>query len=83
MENFLNLLADTPVSQREQLLRHKLRQCSMVFDFTDENVDVRPKEQKRATLEELHAYFNSNKDALKPELYSDYFHMVHCFIDLL
>ena len=76
MLEYSNITLDVPPIQRDHLLRQKLRQCMEIFDFSDENIDLRPKEQKRKILEEILAHV-ATREALKPDIYPEYLLMVY------
>jgi serine/threonine-protein phosphatase 2A regulatory subunit B' len=58
----LPLLKDTPVSERQELFKRKLLACSVVYDFNNAQLQVKEKEQKRATLMEIIEYVNSSRN---------------------
>lgn len=47
------LYSDVPSSEQEELFIRKLRQCCVGFDFMDPVADLKGKEIKRATLNEV------------------------------
>ena len=48
-----NYFLDVPSSEQEELFIRKLRQCCVGFDFMDPVADLKGKEIKRATLNEV------------------------------
>lgn len=61
---------DAPQADRQELFAKKLQLCTYTFDFTDPTSDLREKEIKRLTLQELVDYINSGSgkftEALAP-----------------
>ncbi|VDD93902.1 unnamed protein product [Enterobius vermicularis] len=58
---------------KEELVIQKLRQCSVVFDFVDPLSDIKYKEVKRNTLNELTEYVHCEKgfpESIYPEIVS-------------
>lgn len=64
--------AATP-TEREELFVQKLRQCSILFDFTEPLNDLKCKEVKRCALQEMVEFLMSNEqqgiltEAIYPE----------------
>ena len=58
----------------------KLAQCSTVFDFMDPMSDLRGKEIKRATLNELVDYITSERGVLTDAAYPEVVAMVNGII---
>ena len=52
-----NYFLDVPSSEQEELFIRKLRQCCVGFDFMDPVADLKGKEIKRATLNEVRNRF--------------------------
>ena len=50
---------DVPSSEQEELFIRKLRQCCVGFDFMDPVADLKGKEIKRATLNEVETIFEN------------------------
>ncbi|GAV07420.1 hypothetical protein RvY_17255-2 [Ramazzottius varieornatus] len=70
-------IKDTPDPQeREQLFCAKLRQCSVIFDFTEPLSDIQYKEIKKNALQEMLDYVGNNKNVLSQPIYGEMFHMV-------
>lgn len=69
---FLLTEAATP-SEREELFINKLRQCRVLFDFTEPLNDLKFKEVKRCALQEMVDFLMSNEqqgiltEAIYPE----------------
>ena len=61
---------------RQDLFIQKLRQCNVVFDFSDAAADLREKEIKRQTLQEILEYINMNRGVLTEPIYSEVVRMV-------
>jgi serine/threonine-protein phosphatase 2A regulatory subunit B' len=63
---------DAAPNEREQLFIQKLRQCCVLFDFSEPLNDLKCKEVKRCALQEIVEYLSSNQgviltDAIYPE----------------
>lgn len=69
----------SPVEQQELFLK-KLQQCSVVFDFMDPVSDLKGKEIKRATLNELVDYITSGRGVLTEPAYPEIVKVVACNI---
>ncbi len=75
----LPTLAETAVNEREALFVKKLRQCSVIFDFSSNPLsDLKYKEIKRATLNELVEYLAQNRNVLTEPIYSEAVHTFSC-----
>lgn len=70
------LLPDVPQAEQESLFGKKLRQCSVVFDFMDPVADLKGKEIKRATLNELVDYIAAGRGVLTDPIYPEVTRMV-------
>jgi len=77
----LTLLKDAPQQERQELFIKKLQQCCNVFDFMDPVSDLRGKEVKRGTLNELVDYITSERGVLTEPVYPEIVRMVanNCF----
>ena len=65
------------MNQREDLLIQKLRQCSVIFDFSlDALSDLKYKEVKRAALNELVDYVAHTRGVITEAIYPEAVHMV-------
>ncbi|XP_022091041.1 serine/threonine-protein phosphatase 2A 56 kDa regulatory subunit epsilon isoform-like isoform X2 [Acanthaster planci] len=71
---------DTPHPEKHDLVVKKLGQCSFVFDFMDAVSDLKGKEIKRASLNELVDYITTERGVLSEELYPEVIHMITCNI---
>jgi serine/threonine-protein phosphatase 2A regulatory subunit B' len=74
-------VADTPPSEQQDLLIKKLQQCCMVFDFMDPVADLKSKEIKRSTLNELVEYITATRGVLTEPVYPEIVKLV-CVIRL-
>lgn len=70
------LTLDVPTSNRPELFIQKLEQCNVIFDFRDPSMDIRSKEIKRSTLQELLEYISSNRNVIQPTMYGKIVNMV-------
>lgn len=68
--------ADVPSSEQEELFIRKLRQCCVAFDFMDPVADLKGKEIKRATLNELVDYITAGRGVLTEPVYPEIIRMV-------
>jgi len=77
----LALLKDAVPQERQELFIKKLQQCCNVFDFMDPVSDLRGKEVKRGTLNELVDYITSERGVLTEAVYPEIVLMVanNCF----
>jgi len=69
-------IIDVPTSNRPELFIQKLEQCNVIFDFRDPSMDIRSKEIKRSTLQELLDYISNNRNVIQPNMYGKIVHMV-------
>lgn len=72
----LPLVRDTPAGEQAALVARKLQQCCVVFNFDDTLTDVKSKEVKRGTLNELVTCLNDTKGLLTEPVCADIVHMV-------
>jgi len=70
------LTVDVPTNNRPDLFMQKLEQCNVIFDFRDPSQDIRSKEIKRSTLQELLEYISSNRNVVQPSMYGKIVNMV-------
>lgn len=70
------VIADVPASEQEELFIRKLRQCCVVFDFMDPVSDLKGKEVKRGTLNELVDYITAGRGVLTEPVYPEIIKMV-------
>lgn len=76
----IKLFSDVPSSEQEELFIRKLRQCCVAFDFMDPVADLKGKEIKRATLNELVEYITAGRGVLTEPVYPEIIKMVWiCF----
>ncbi|KAE9414725.1 hypothetical protein Angca_002786 [Angiostrongylus cantonensis] len=62
--------------EREELFIQKLRQCCVVFDFAQDPLsDMKYKEVKRATLNELIDYVSTCRDVITDDIYPEAINM--------
>ncbi|XP_031793195.1 serine/threonine-protein phosphatase 2A 56 kDa regulatory subunit alpha isoform isoform X3 [Sarcophilus harrisii] len=62
---------DAASNEQQELFCQKLEQCCILFDFMDSVADLKSKEIKRATLNELIEYVSTNRGVLVESTYSD------------
>ena len=70
--------SDVPSSEQEELFIRKLRQCCVGFDFMDPVADLKGKEIKRATLNEIVDYITAGRGVLTEAVYPEIIRMVSC-----
>ncbi|XP_053261396.1 serine/threonine-protein phosphatase 2A 56 kDa regulatory subunit epsilon isoform isoform X2 [Podarcis raffonei] len=76
----LPLLKDVPTSEQPELFLKKLQQCCVIFDFMDTLSDLKMKEYKRSTLNELVDYITISRGCLTEQTYPEVVRMVSCNI---
>ncbi|NXP33906.1 2A5E phosphatase, partial [Leiothrix lutea] len=76
----LPLLKDVPSSEQPELFLKKLQQCCVIFDFMDTLSDLKMKEYKRSTLNELVDYITISRGCLTEQTYPEVVRMVSCNI---
>lgn len=69
-------LVDATSNEQQVLFCQKLQQCCVLFDFMDSVSDLRSKEIKRATLNELVEYVSTNRGVITESAYSEIVKMV-------
>ncbi len=74
--------AEADPSDREDLFIKKLRQCCVIFDFTEPLDDLKWKEVKRSALQELVEYINNNNGVITENIYPEAIQMVSFFFNL-
>lgn len=67
---------DVPPSERPELLLKKIGQCNVIFDFKEALSDLKGKEIKRATLNELVDYISNNRNVITENVYPAIINMV-------
>merc|ERR1712168_1468738 len=74
-------LKDAAPQERQDLFIRKLQQCCNVFDFMDPVSDLKGKEIKRATLNEIVDYITAGRGVLTEPVYPEVVRMVanNCF----
>ncbi|KAL4656342.1 serine/threonine-protein phosphatase 2A 56 kDa regulatory subunit epsilon isoform isoform X1 [Arapaima gigas] len=72
----LPLLKDVPAPEQPELFLKKLQQCCTVFDFMDTLSDLKMKEYKRSTLNELVDYVMVSRGYLTEQAYPEVVKMV-------
>uniref|UniRef100_A0A8C7YV25 Serine/threonine protein phosphatase 2A regulatory subunit n=1 Tax=Oryzias sinensis TaxID=183150 RepID=A0A8C7YV25_9TELE len=72
----LPLLKDVPGVEQPELFLKKLQQCCTVFDFMDTLSDLKMKEYKRSTLNELVDYVTVSRGYLTEQAYPEVVKMV-------
>lgn len=70
--------ADVPSSEQPELFLKKLQQCCVIFDFMDTLSDLKMKEYKRSTLNELVDYITISRGCLTEQTYPEVVRMVSC-----
>ncbi|EDL36487.1 protein phosphatase 2, regulatory subunit B (B56), epsilon isoform, partial [Mus musculus] len=69
-----------PTSEQPELFLKKLQQCCVIFDFMDTLSDLKMKEYKRSTLNELVDYITISRGCLTEQTYPEVVRMVSCNI---
>jgi hypothetical protein len=67
---FLSVL-ETNTTEQQELFVQKLKQCCVIFDFMDPVSDLKGKEIKRSTLNELVDYITSGRGVLSESVYPE------------
>ncbi|KAI9020091.1 phosphatase 2A regulatory B subunit-domain-containing protein [Phycomyces nitens] len=62
---------EVPPHMRQDLFIQKLRQCQVVFDFSDASAELREKEIKRHTLQEILEHINMTRGVLLEPVYPE------------
>ncbi|KAL6049699.1 hypothetical protein STEG23_021212, partial [Scotinomys teguina] len=62
---------DVPTSEQPELFLKKLQQCCVIFDFMDTLSDLKMKEYKRSTLNELVDYITISRGCLTEQTYPE------------
>lgn len=70
------VFVDVPAPEQPELFLKKLQQCCTVFDFMDTLSDLKMKEYKRSTLNELVDYVTVSRGYLTEQAYPDVVKMV-------
>ncbi|KAL6486705.1 hypothetical protein MHYP_G00060970 [Metynnis hypsauchen] len=69
-------LRDAQSTEQQELFMQKLQQCCILFDFLDTVTDLKSKEIKRATLNELVDYVSTNRGVLVDSAYPEIINMI-------
>ncbi|XP_072310671.1 serine/threonine-protein phosphatase 2A 56 kDa regulatory subunit alpha isoform [Eucyclogobius newberryi] len=69
-------LKDATSTEQQELFQQKLQQCCVLFDFFDSITDLKSKEIKRATLNELVDYVSTNRGVLVETTYPEIINMI-------
>lgn len=69
-------LAEASAAEREELFVQKLRQCCVLFDFSDTLSDLKWKEVKRTALLEMVEYLNNQNGIITENIYPEAINMV-------
>lgn len=64
-------LKEAGANERERLFLEKIQQCSTLFDFNEPLSDLKSKEVKRQTLNELVEYITMNRGILTEPIYDE------------
>uniref|UniRef100_A0A8B9P1J0 Serine/threonine protein phosphatase 2A regulatory subunit n=1 Tax=Apteryx owenii TaxID=8824 RepID=A0A8B9P1J0_APTOW len=67
---------DATSNEQQDLFCQKLQQCCVLFDFMDSVADLKSKEIKRATLNELVEYVSTNRGVIVESAYADIVKMI-------
>lgn len=78
--SFFCVIPDAPSAEQQELFTQKLQQCCMLFDFLDSVIDLKSKEIKRATLNELVDYVSTNRGVLVESTYPEITNMVRIHV---
>lgn len=73
---FLFNFIETDASEREELFVKKIRQCCVLFDFTEPLDDLKWKEVKRSALQELVEFIANNNGIITEAIYPEMIQMV-------
>lgn len=73
---FVRFYSDVPISEREELFIQKLRQCCVLFDFTEPLSDLKWKEVKRSALHEMVEYLTNEHNVITEKIYPEAIMMV-------
>lgn len=67
---------EADAGEREDLFIKKIRQCCVLFDFTEPLDDLKWKEVKRSALQEMVEYINNNNGIITEAVYPEAIQMV-------
>lgn len=74
--------AEADSNEREELFIKKIRQCCVLFDFTEPLDDLKWKEVKRSALQEMVEYINNNNGIITEAVYPEAIQMVSFWVFL-
>ncbi|EPB88248.1 hypothetical protein HMPREF1544_04956 [Mucor circinelloides 1006PhL] len=66
---------EVPSHMRPDLFIKKIKQCTVVFDFSDASAELREKEIKRQTLQEILDHISMNRGVLTENVYPEIINM--------
>ncbi|GAA5810387.1 Serine/threonine-protein phosphatase 2A 56 kDa regulatory subunit delta isoform [Mucor flavus] len=66
---------EVPSHMRPDLFIQKIKQCTVVFDFSDASAELREKEIKRQTLQEILEHISMNRGVLTENVYPEIVNM--------
>ncbi|XP_053673075.1 serine/threonine-protein phosphatase 2A 56 kDa regulatory subunit gamma isoform-like isoform X2 [Anopheles nili] len=69
-------LKEANPADREELFIQKLRQCCVLFDFSEPLNDLKYKEIKRCALQEIVEHLNNQSNVITESIYPEAFNMV-------
>lgn len=76
MFNKYKFFVEVPNAEREDLFIQKLRQCGVLFDFSEPLSDLKWKEVKRTALHEMVEYLNNESNVITEAIYPEAINMV-------
>lgn len=79
---FFFFCIETDANEREDLFIKKIRQCCVLFDFTEPLDDLKWKEVKRSALQEMVEYINNNNGVITEAVYPEMIQMVSLLLFL-
>ncbi|KAI8988779.1 phosphatase 2A regulatory B subunit-domain-containing protein [Pilobolus umbonatus] len=66
---------EVPSHMRQDLFLRKIKQCAVIFDFSDASAELGEKEIKRQTLQEILEYISMNRGVLTESVYPEIVNM--------
>lgn len=79
---YICAFAEVSAAEREELFVQKLRQCAVLFDFTEPLSDLKWKEVKRTALHEMVEYLTNEHNVITEKIYPEAINMVINLISL-
>lgn len=76
---FFFVFTETTAAEREELFIQKLRQCCVLFDFSEPLSDLKWKEVKRNALHEMIDLLSNQSGVLTEAIYPEAINMVKLF----